>query len=255
MAVLSRMTGFWAAGDLHHRQPMRRAVEIAERRFQMREKLLAEMRQSIVDGAPESAANLARQCLLSGLAPLDAIDHGYVPGMEHVGREFARRTMFLPDMMASAEAMKSAMNILEPELKSCGQERASAGTVVLGTVKGDIHEIGKTLVGTLLTANGFRVHDLGVDVSAEKFVETVRELNADIVGTSALLTTTMRGQKTLIEVLVKEGLRSGVKVMVGGAPVTRQWAEEIGADGYAKDAMSAVDLARSLMAKQPAVIL
>ena len=127
--------------------------------------------------------------------------------------------------------------------------------MVLGTVKGDIHEIGKSLVGTLLTANGFRVHDLGVDVSAEKFAETVRELKADIVGTSALLTTTMRGQKTLIEVLGREGLRSGVKVMVGGAPVTRQWAEEIGADGYAKDAMSAVDLARTLMAGQAAVIL
>jgi corrinoid protein of di/trimethylamine methyltransferase len=221
----------------------------------MREKLLAEMRQSIVDGAPEIAANLARQGLLCGVAALDAIDLGYVPGMEHIGREFARRAMFLPDMMASAEAMKAAMNILEPELKNAGQKRASAGTVVLGTAKGDIHEIGKTLVATLLTANGFRVHDLGVDVSGEKFAETVREQKADIVGISALLTTTMRGQKALIEVLVREGLRSGVKVMVGGAPVTRQWAEEIGADGYAKDAMSAVDLARTLVAAHSTVIL
>ena len=219
----------------------------------MRDKLLAGMRQSIIDGAPENAADLARQGLQCGVAALDAIDSGYVPGMEHVGREFARRTMFLPDMMASAEAMKAAMNVLEPELRVSGQERSSAGTVVLGSAKGDIHEIGKTLVGTLLTANGFKVHDLGVDVSDERFVEAAQELRADIVGVSALLTTTMRGQKNVIEALVRQGLRPAVKIMVGGAPVTRQWAEEIGADGFAKDAMSAVDLARVLMGQRPAV--
>ena len=219
----------------------------------MRDKLLAGMRQSIIDGAPESAADLARQGLRCGVGPIDAIDSGYVPGMEHVGREFARRTMFLPDMMASAEAMKAAMNILEPELHVSGLERSRLGTVVLGSAKGDIHEIGKTLVGTLLTANGFKVHDLGVDVSPEEFAEAAHELGADIVGVSALLTTTMRGQRTVVEVLVRDGLRAAVKVMVGGAPVTRQWAEEIGADGYAKDAMSAVDLARSLMGRRPVV--
>jgi corrinoid protein of di/trimethylamine methyltransferase len=218
----------------------------------MREELLTGMRQSIIEGTPETAATLARQGLQCGVAALDAIDNGYVPGMEQVGREFARRTMFLPDMMASAEAMKAAMNILEPELRNCGMQRSSAGTVVLGTAKGDIHEIGKTLVGTLLTANGFKVHDLGVDISGERFAEAAHELKADIVGVSALLTTTMRGQRTVIEVLMREGLRPGIKVMVGGAPVTRQWAEEIGADGYAKDAMSAVNLARKLLGHQPA---
>ena len=122
-----------------------------------------------------------------------------------------------------------------------------AGVVVLGTTQGDIHEIGKILVGTLLSAHGFRVHDLGVDVAGEKFAAQARELHADIVGVSALLTTTMRNQKGVVEALEKAGLRSQIKIMVGGAPVTRRWAEEIGADGYAKDAMSAVALARSLM--------
>ena len=205
------------------------------------------MRQSVIDGAPDTASSLAQQALADGIPPLNAIHYGYVPGMHDVGEQFARGQMFLPDMMASAEAMRAAMAVLDPELKRLGTERPMAGVVVLGTTKGDIHEIGKTLVGTLLTANGFRVHDLGVDVSGEKFAAKARELEADIVGVSALLTTTMRNQKTVIEALEKDGLRSRVKIMVGGAPVTRRWAEEIGADGYAKDAMSAVALAQELM--------
>ena len=199
------------------------------------------MRQSIIDGAPDTASSLAQHAVASGVAPLDAIHNGYVPGMHDVGEQFARGQMYLPDMMASAEAM------LDPELKKLGEERPMAGVVVLGTTKGDIHEIGKILVGTLLTAHGFRVHDLGVDVSGEKFAAKAREFNADIVGVSALLTTTMRNQKSVVEALEGSGLRSQIKIMVGGAPVTRRWAEEIGADGYAKDAMSAVTLAHELM--------
>lgn len=205
------------------------------------------MRQSVINGAPDTAAELAQQALAEGIAPLDAINNGYVAGMHDVGEEFARGQMFLPDMMASAEAMRAAMAVLEPELTRLGTERPMVGVVVLGTTKGDIHEIGKILVGTLLTANGFRVHDLGVDVPGERFATKAKELGADIVGVSALLTTTMRNQKGVIESLEKAGLRSQVKVMVGGAPVTRAWAAEIGADGYAKDAMSAVVLARELM--------
>ncbi|HEV2469849.1 MAG TPA: corrinoid protein [Candidatus Sulfotelmatobacter sp.] len=205
------------------------------------------MRQSIIDGAPDVASELAHDAIASGTAPLDAINNGYVPGMHHVGEQFARGQMFLPDMMASAEAMRAAMSVLDPELRKLGTERPIAGTVILGTTKGDIHEIGKILVGTLLTAHGFRVHDLGVDIAGEKFADKARELNADIVGVSALLTTTMRNQKSVVEALEKAGLRSQVKVIVGGAPVTRRWAEEIGADGYAKDAMAAVALAQELM--------
>ena len=208
------------------------------------------MRQSIVDGAPDTASSLAEQAVAAGVAPLDAIHQGYVPGMHDVGEQFAKGQMFLPDMMASAEAMRAAMAVLDPELKKLGAERPISGVVVLGTTKGDIHEIGKILVGTLLTAHGFHVHDLGVDVPGEKFAAKAGELNADIVGVSALLTTTMRNQKGVIEAIEKSGLRAQVKIMVGGAPVTRRWAEEIGADGYAKDAMSAVDLARELMQKK-----
>jgi corrinoid protein of di/trimethylamine methyltransferase len=219
---------------------------MTERLF-MPDDTFSAMRQSIIDGAPSTAADLAQHAIAHGTAPLDAINHGYVPGMHDVGEQFARGQMYLPDMMASAEAMRAAMAVLDPELKKQGAERPKAGIVVLGTTKGDIHEIGKTLVGTLLTAHGFQVHDLGVDVSGEKFAAKAKEVGADIVGISALLTTTMRNQKTVIEALVKSGLRAQLKVMVGGAPVTRRWADEIGADGYAKDAMSAVALARELM--------
>lgn len=213
----------------------------------------AAMKQSVIDGAPDAATSLAREALTAGISPLDAIDSGFSAGMAEVGKQYAQHKMFLPDMLASAEAMKAAMSVLEPELKRQGEQRPFAGTVILGTTKGDIHEIGKTLVGTLLTANGFKVHDLGVDVPGDRFATAVREFKADVVGVSALLTTTMRGQRTVIEALDKAGLRSSVKMIVGGAPVTRQWAEEIGADGYAKDAVSAVALVRSLIDHQYAL--
>ncbi len=219
----------------------------------MHEVYFSAMRQSVIDGAPDTALTLAQQSVDAGIAPLEAINNGFVPGMHAVGEQFGKGQMFLPDMMASAEAMRAALTVLDPELMRLGTARSMLGTVVLGTTKGDIHEIGKMLVGTLLQAHGFRVHDLGVDVSGEKFAAKAREVNADIVGVSALLTTTMRNQKTVIEALEKDGLRAQVKVMVGGAPVTRRWAEEIGADGYAKDAMSAVALAVSLMEARQAI--
>lgn len=223
----------------------------------MSEDLFAAMRQSIVEGAPQTATALAQEALHRGEDPLHAIDQGLIPGMHFVGEQFGLRKVFLPDMLASAEAMKAAMAVLEPELKRRGEQRPSLGTVLLGTTKGDIHEIGKTLVGTLLTAHGFRVHDLGVDVPAEQFAAKACELEADVVGVSALLTTTMVGQRAVIEALDRQGLRPRVKVMVGGAPVTRRWAEEIGADGYGKDAVSAVTLATSLVSgkSQPAPLV
>ena len=219
----------------------------------MLDDLFSAMRQSIMDGMVETASGLAQQALASGVPPLEAINNGYVPGMHTVGDQFGQGKMFLPDMMASAEAMRAAMAVLDPALKKLGTERTMEGIVVLGTTKGDIHEIGKILVGTLLTAHGFRVHDLGVDVSSEKFAAKALEVNADIVGVSALLTTTMRGQKSVIDALELAGLRPRIKVMVGGAPVTRRWAEEIGADGYANDAMSAVALTRELMTQRALV--
>lgn len=213
----------------------------------MSDELFQAMRQSVIDGAADTARSLAETGLQNGIAALTAIQEGYMPGMSHVGEQFAQRRMFLPDMVASAEAMKAAMAVLEPELKRAGTDRPSAGTIIMGTAKGDIHEIGKTLVGTLLGANGFMVHDLGVDVPAEKFAETARELRADVVGVSALLTTTMKWQKSVIELFDRQGLRPQVKVIIGGAPVTRQWSEEIRADGFAKDAVSAVSLVQRLL--------
>src|SRR5262252_6515329 len=213
----------------------------------MPEELLKSMRQSIIDGAPDVARLLAEDAVRSGIAPLLAIQDGYVPGMKHVGDEFGHKRMFLPDMVAAAEAMKAAMNVLDGELKLIGGHRPSEGTVVLGTAKCDIHEIGKTLVGTILSANGYRVHDLGVDVSAEKFAAAAQELRADVVGISALLTTTMKSQKTVVDLFDREGIRPAVRVIIGGAPVTRQWADEIRADGFAKDAMSAVALVQKLI--------
>ncbi len=213
----------------------------------MHEETFQAMRQSILDGAPDHASELAQRALQLGISPLDSVNLGYVPGMSAVGELYGTGQMFLPDLMASSEAMAAAMAVLEAELRRTGAERDTRGTVVLGTTKGDIHEIGKRLVGTLLAANGFRVHDLGADVDSATFVRQARELGADIVGVSALLTTTMTGQKKVIEALTEAGLRPGIRVLVGGAPVTRQWAEQIGADGYAKDAMSAVALAKSLL--------
>jgi corrinoid protein of di/trimethylamine methyltransferase len=213
----------------------------------MHEDLLAAMRQSIADGDQDAAAATAQQAIDEGLDPLVAIDEGYVPGLSYVGSCFTSGEMFLPDMMLAARAMKAAMAVLEPVLAEKAQERRVRGKVVIGTVKGDIHEIGKNLVGTMLSASGFEVHDLGVDVAPEKFVEAAQQYDADIVGVSALLTTTMTGQRKVVESLAEAGLRPGVKVIVGGAPVTKAWAAEIGADGYSEDAVGAVNLATKLM--------
>jgi len=177
---------------------------------------------------------------------LTCVDEGLTKGIQQVGALFASGEYFLPELIIGAEAMKRALAVLEPAMAG-DQSREVVGTVVIGTVEGDMHEIGKTLVGTMLIANGFKVIDLGVDLSADKFVAAVKENNADIVGASALLTTTMLQQKKIIEALAAEGLSDKVKVMVGGAPVTESYALEIGADGYAEDAISAVDLAFRLI--------
>jgi corrinoid protein of di/trimethylamine methyltransferase len=210
--------------------------------------IFSEMKQSVIDGDVDVAEELARRALAEGIDPLEAVNQGYLPGMQQVGIEFGAKNLFLPDVVIAAEAMKKAAAILEPEMTRRGSQRTVAGRVVLGTVKGDIHEIGKSLVGTLLSANGFEIYDLGVDVPFAKFAEKAREVNADIVGVSALLTTTMAGQQNVIEALDDLGLRPKVKVMVGGAPVTREWADKIGADGYSGDALGAVALAKSLVA-------
>jgi len=213
----------------------------------MSDELFSAMRQSIVDGEAEQAAALARQAMAQGINPLEAIDQGFVPGVLYVGEQFGGGEMFLPDLVLAGEALKAAVAALEPDMQKRGVQRQTLGKVVLGTVKGDIHEIGKTLVGAMLTVHGFAVYDLGVDVPFAQFAATAKEVAADIVGVSALLTTTMAGQRAVIKALEEANLRPQVKVMVGGAPVTRRWAEEIGADGYGEDAIAAVAVARRLV--------
>jgi corrinoid protein of di/trimethylamine methyltransferase len=212
----------------------------------MSDEMYAKLAQAVIDGEPEDAEELAKQALAQGLDPLECVNQGLTKGIQKVGELFAKGEYFLPELIIGAEAMKNALAVLEPAMLG-DQAREVVGRVVLGTVEGDMHEIGKTLVGTMLIANGFQVFDIGVDKSAAEFIETIQEHNADIVGASALLTTTMLQQKKLIEALQAAGLRDKVKVMVGGAPVTESFASEIGADGYAEDAISAVDLAFRLV--------
>jgi corrinoid protein of di/trimethylamine methyltransferase len=208
--------------------------------------ILTKLAQAVIDGEPEDATELAKLALQQGLDPLSCINEGLTPGMNRVGELFESGDYYLPDLIIGGEAMKEALAVLEPALVE-GSERTVLGRVVLGTVEGDLHEIGKTLVGTLLTANGFQVTDIGIDKSAAEFVEAARAAHADIVGASALLTTTMPQQEKVVEALKEAGLRDQVRVMVGGAPVTAGWAEKIGADGYAEDAIASVALAKRLM--------
>lgn len=213
----------------------------------MAQDLFPQLKASVVNGKAQEAADLTRQALAAGLEPLAIIEHGLRPGMDIVGERFSCGEVFIPHLVLAGRAMQAGMKVLEPELKGRGERTTPAGTAVIGTVKGDIHEIGKSLVGIMLTANGFEVHDLGVDVPVETFVAKVKETGAQILGLSALLTTTMVVQRRVIEALAAANVRPQVKVLVGGAPVGRAWAEEIGADGYADDARGAVAEAKRLL--------
>ena len=213
----------------------------------MTTQVFQEMAQSIIDGDSEISAKLAQQAVVQGIDPLVAISQGFVVGVNQVGEAFAKGDAFLPELVMAGEAMKAAVAVLEPELARRGTERKVLGKVILCTVEGDIHEIGKTLVGTMLSSAGFKVFDLGVDVPVMKVVEKAREVNADIVAMSALLTTTMIHQKDVIEALEDVGIRSKIKVLVGGAPVTKEWVKQIGADGYSEDAIGAINVARQVL--------
>jgi corrinoid protein of di/trimethylamine methyltransferase len=208
--------------------------------------LFAQMAQTIIDGEAEEAAALAQAGLDAGIPAADILDSGYVKGIEEVGDLFAKGEFFLPELVQGAEAMKAAVAVLEPALEGSGGAR-SLGKAVAGTVAGDIHEIGKTIVCSMLSAAGFTVTDVGCDVPIESFVTKVREEHPDLLLLSALLTTTMPNQAKTIVALKEAGLRDDVKVMIGGAPTTRAWADEIGADGYAEDAIEAVAAAKRLM--------
>jgi 5-methyltetrahydrofolate--homocysteine methyltransferase len=200
------------------------------------------MGDALYDGKVDEVATLTKQALDEGHTAQEVLNQGLLMGMDKVGKDFKADLLFLPEVLRSAKAMHAGMDVVKPLLSE--SESATLGTFVIGTVKGDLHDIGKNLVGMMLTGAGIEVVDLGIDAPADKFAEATKEHQPQIVGMSALLTTTMDEMETTIQALEDGGLRDKVKIMVGGAPVTLEFAEKIGADGYAHDAVSAVDLAR-----------
>ncbi|MBZ5672109.1 MAG: corrinoid protein [Acidobacteriia bacterium] len=209
--------------------------------------LFEELQQAIIDGKAPVAKELTERMLKEGVRPAEFFPKAIIPAMDEVGRRMRECEFFIPEVLIAARAARGATDILRPLLVGDESIRP-VGTVVCGTVKGDLHDIGKNIVAMMLESAGFRIVDLGVDVAPEKIIEAVRQHQANIVAMSALLTTTMVNMKAVIEALAAAGLRDKVKVLVGGAPVTDTWAHSIGADGYGKDAPAAVELARQLAA-------
>jgi corrinoid protein of di/trimethylamine methyltransferase len=215
----------------------------------IREELFNDIRKAIVEGDKPRAQELAREAVRSGADLNEVIDKGYVAGIQAVGELWEKGEYFLPELISSAECMKAAMDILQPEMAMASIKSRALGKVVIGTVEGDIHDIGKNLVASMLQANGFEVFDLGADVKLERFIEKAEAEKADIICLSALLTTTMTNQKRFIEMLRQKNLYGKYKVLVGGAPATRKWADDIGAQGFAENAALAVKAAKAAMAK------
>ena len=210
-----------------------------------KDKLYEEAEQTILNHDKEKAEEVAKRGLAEGLDPVEFITKGFRKGITQIGDLFGKGEIFMPQLIEAANAMKIANKILTDALPDSAREKR--GKVVIGTVQGDIHDIGKFLVISLLQVNGFEIYDLGHDVELQKFIDKALEVEADIIGTSALLTTTMIGQKTLEEKLRKEGLKDRFKTMVGGAPVTQRWADRIGADAFGEDANDAVEKASRLV--------
>ncbi|MBI3664657.1 MAG: corrinoid protein [Acidobacteria bacterium] len=207
---------------------------------------MSELHDAILEGDAKAAVVAAEQALQAGADPLDLVQSHMVPAMDEVGRRFECEEYFVPELLLAARAMKGALALIRPRLAAGGAEPSAR--VVIGTVKGDLHDIGKNIVASMLEGGGFEVIDLGADVPPEKFVAAVKEKSADLVCLSALLTVTMLSMKTTIEALRAAGVREQVKVLVGGAPVTQHFADQIGADGYGENAAAAVRLARRLVA-------
>jgi corrinoid protein of di/trimethylamine methyltransferase len=205
---------------------------------------LTKLHDAILNGDAKTSVAVTKEALAENVDPMDLVTKYMVPAMDEVGRRFECEEYFVPELLLAARAMKGSLELIRPLLIARGDKPVA--TVVIGTVKGDLHDIGKNLVSAMLEGGGFEIIDLGSDVSPDKFVEAVKSSGANIVALSALLTVTMPSMKTTIEALKTAGLREQVKVMVGGAPVTNQYAQEIGADGYGESASSAVHLARKL---------
>ena len=208
-------------------------------------KELEQISAAVIAGKASEVQRLVQECLSAGVEPLTIITEGLIGGMAIIADRFKKNEMYIPEVLVAARAMTMGLNIVKPLIAGTGH--VAAAKVIIGTVKGDMHDIGKKLVGMMLEGAGYEVVDLGVDVSPEKYVAAVKEHAPQILGMSSLLTTTMPSMKMTINHLIESGLRDQVKVMIGGAPITDSYAKEIGADGYAPDAGSAVDLAKSLL--------
>jgi corrinoid protein of di/trimethylamine methyltransferase len=206
---------------------------------------MTELQEAILRGDAKTAVATTRAMLAEGMDPVELVTKQMIPSMDEVGRRFECQEYFVPELLLSARAMKSALELVRPLLIERGA--TPAGRVIIGTVKGDLHDIGKNLVASMLEGAGFEVVDLGVDVAPQKIISEIQAKGADLVALSALLTTTMPNMKTTIEELKKAGMREKVKVMIGGAPVTQQYADQIGADGFSDNANGAVNLARRLV--------
>jgi 5-methyltetrahydrofolate--homocysteine methyltransferase len=206
---------------------------------------LEQLSNAVIAGNAPEAKALTEAALADGVAPAIIVNYGLIAAMGIVGERFSCGEIYVPEMLLSARAMQTALSILEPLMAKA--DIVSRGTVVIGTVKGDVHDIGKNIVAIMLKGSGFTVHDLGVDVPAERFVEAIQEHRPDLIGLSALLTTTMPGMRTVIEAIDNAGVRDQVKVIVGGAPITEEFARSIGADGYGRDAGEAAEQAKQLI--------
>lgn len=207
--------------------------------------ILSDIAEALIEGNAPRVKSLTENALEQGISPIDIINAGLIKGMDVVGEKFRDMEISVPEVLISARAMHTSLEILNPLLSQHDVE--SRGTFMIGTVKGDIHDIGKNLVGMLMEGAGFEVIDLGVDIPADRFVEEAKKQNPDILGLSALLTVTMQEMGDIIEALAKAGLRDKIKVMVGGAPVTQEFADTIGADAYGEDARDAVEKAKTLL--------
>jgi 5-methyltetrahydrofolate--homocysteine methyltransferase len=207
--------------------------------------ILSDLSTAVIEGNLDDIADLTQNALDDGLDAKQILDQGLMPGMDHVGVEFKAGNMFVPEVLRSARAMQASMAIIKPLLAAAGSKMT--GKVLLGTVKGDLHDIGKNLVAMMCEGAGFEVKDLGKDIEPEAFVEAVKVFEPDVLGMSALLTTTMRSMEHTIKALEEAGVRDKVKIMIGGAPVTQSFCEQIGADGYASNAAAAADLAKKFV--------
>ena len=204
------------------------------------EKFFEELAQTVIDGEEEDCLRVIKEGLAKGIDPLDAVEKGLAKGINKIGDDFAEEIVFLPELVMAADTMKAGMAVLDEKIKEMGKQRSSLGKIVLGTVKGDIHDIGKSVVGAVLQANGYDVLDLGIDVDKDTFIKAVIDNNADCLGMSTLLTLPLIYMGEVIEKMTAEGLKKNVKIIVGGCPVTQEFADEIGADAVGFDAKDAV---------------